>query len=65
MTRNYKDYTIRVNEIDHPNYGMGYRAEMFIAKNDGLKANIIAFEIYRKMKPGEVVALCQEIIDLN
>ena len=64
MTRNYKDYTIKVNEIEHPNYGRGFRAEFYIAKNSGLKANVKAYETYdRNKKHGQVVEEVQKIID--
>ena len=41
MTRNYGDWTIEVVELIHPNYGRGYRATAYIAKDNGLKANVM------------------------
>lgn len=64
MTRNYKDYTIRINEIEHPIFGRGYTAEIFVPKNDGTKANVMVFQDYNKKKPGEVMAFCQRLLDI-
>ena len=66
MTRNYNDYTIRVNQILHPSYGMGYTAEIFVPKTDGRKANVMVFQDFNaKAKPGEIVDFCKKIIDLR
>lgn len=66
MTRNYKDYKIVVNEIDNPIYGKGYRAEFFVPKDNGMKDNIAVYEDYgHRLKPGDIIAFCQKIIDLQ
>ena len=66
MTRNYKDFTIRVNAIVHPNYNeMGYKAEFFIPKTNGTKEHLSYYETYDKgIKPMMVVEKVQRIIDV-
>lgn len=41
MTRNYKDWTIEIVELMHPDFGRGYRATAYIRKDNGLKTNIL------------------------
>lgn len=40
---NYKDWTIEVFECEHPNFGRGFTANAYVAKTNGLKANIHTF----------------------
>ena len=66
MTRNYKDYKIRTTLIQHPDYGAGYAAEVFIPKINGTKANVMILHGFdTKMKPSEIVDFCKKIIDLR
>ena len=45
MTRSYKDFTIRVEKYEGI-LGVYYRAEWFIPKNNGLKANMGVYETF-------------------
>lgn len=65
MTRNYNDYTIRVEKVT-TEYGNGFRAEFFIPKTDGTKFNPRFYETYaRGLKPGMVIDQVIRIIDLG
>ena len=55
MTRNYQDYTIRVEKVENA-FGTGFRAEFFIPKTDGQKADIQVYETYQRgLKPSAVI----------
>lgn len=40
MTREHKDYTIRTQRYISPDYGNGWRALIFVAKEDGTKEGL-------------------------
>ena len=62
MTRNYLDYTIQVTPIES-DLGKGYRAEFFVKKDNGLKANIHAYEIYdNRLRPKDVIEQVKHLI---
>lgn len=46
MRRHYGDWVIDVVEIEHPNYGRGFRADFYIPKTDGTKEMIREFGDY-------------------
>lgn len=50
MIRHYDDWTIEVVELEHPNFGRGFRATAYIAKTDGTKANIREFSRFDGIK---------------
>lgn len=65
MTRNYNDYSIRVEKVE-TDLGTGFRAEFFIPKTDGTKSNVWVYETYKRgLRPGEVVEQVERIIDLG
>ena len=65
MKRKYGDWTIEVNEIIHPNYGRGFRSTAYIAKNNGLKANIREFGLYYGVKSQkEMLDYTQKMLSL-
>lgn len=65
MTRNYNDYSIRVEKVE-TDLGTGFRAEFFIPKTDGTKSNVRVYETYKRgLRPGEVAEQVERIIDLG
>lgn len=65
MTRNYNDYSIRVEKVE-TDLGTGFRAEFFIPKTNGTKSDVRVYETYKRgLRPGEVVEQVERIIDLG
>ena len=46
MRHIYQDWIINTYEVEHYNYGRGFKAEVYIAKTNGTKANIRTFGVY-------------------
>lgn len=51
MKTQYKDYTIVVSPIDSIYYGGGFSAVFYVAKDNGLKAQIQEYIIYDEAIP--------------
>ena len=65
MTRNYQDYTIRVERVENA-FGTGFRAEFFVPKTNGTKSDVRVYETYKRgLRPGEVVEQVERIIDIG
>lgn len=65
MTRNYQDYTIRVEKVENA-FGTGFRAEFFVPKTNGTKSDVRVYETYKRgLRPGEVVEQVERIIDIG
>ena len=50
MIRKFGDWTIVVVELEHPNFGRGFRATAYVAKNNGLKADVREFSRFDGIK---------------
>ena len=65
MTRHYKDWTIDIIVVEHWSFGRGFRAQAYIPKTDGTKANIREFYRYDGIKnQKEMLEYTQKLLEI-
>ena len=65
MIRTYKDYTVRTQRILSPDNGNGWRATIFVGKDDGTKEGLRIIDDFsgRIKNHTQLVELAEKFID--